>query len=99
VTILTFALSGWMLYTMLIVLGLLWLDFLFAFFHSLMNGKFNLLIILEYLKDMLFYVFPLMMIVNMIPLDPFEWILKIIYLIASIGVMAKYVVAISNKMK
>ena len=53
-------LSGWMLYAMWIVLGLIALDFLASLYQSFKGGKFSYSMILGYLKDMLFYVVPLL---------------------------------------
>ena len=56
----TLMLTGWMLYSLWIVLGLMALDFLVGLFRSLRVGDFFPSLILDYLRDMLFYVLPLL---------------------------------------
>ncbi|WP_163100680.1 hypothetical protein [Peribacillus alkalitolerans] len=93
-----FALSDWMLYTMWGVLGLMFLDFLIAFFRSFWKGSFNTAFVLEYLKDVLYFVIPLNIIVSMIPMDPTGWILVIFYFAGGIAVIIKYIVDIKGKL-
>lgn len=96
----TFSLaSSWMLYTFLITLGVMWLDFLISFVRSLINGSFNLSLVLGYLKDMVFYIFPLLLIVALMPLDPVGWLLSIIFAIASLGVIVHYITNIAKQVR
>lgn len=86
----TLALTGWMLYSMLVVLGVMGLSFLFGLYKSLKAGDFSSDLILTYLKDMLYYVFPLFLISNMMSLDPTGFILLIAYYVGALGVVLKY---------
>lgn len=95
----TFTLTGWMLYTMWAVLGLMWLDFLISFVRSLLSGSFNLLLVLNYLKDMLYYVFPLFLIIALSVLDPLGWLLSVIFAIASLGIIFHYLMRIGKSFK
>jgi hypothetical protein len=92
-----FALSDWMLYTLWGVLGLMFLDLLIAFIQSFWKGSFNTTFVLEYLKGILYYVFPLNIIVTMIPMDPTGWILIILYFSSGIAVIIKYISDIKGK--
>ncbi|MDQ0246195.1 hypothetical protein J2S09_003799 [Bacillus fengqiuensis] len=92
-----FTLANWMMYTMCAVLGLMMIDFLIAFFKSFWIGSFSPTIVLDYLKDILYYVFPLNIIISLIPLDPTDWILVIFYFLGGLGLMVKYIMDIKGK--
>ncbi len=93
----SFALAGWMLYAMWGVLGVMGIDFLASVFRSLKRSSFSTALVLDYLRDLLNYVFPLFIVVNLIPLDPTGWILLIGYYLASLAVFLRYVFAIKDK--
>lgn len=84
-------LTGLMLYAMWLVLGVMGLSFVVDLFKSLTSGTFSSSTILTYLKDLLFYVFPLFLLSNMMPLDHTDFIIKIAYYIGALGVVYKYV--------
>lgn len=86
----TFALTGWMLYSMLVVLGLMGLSFLFGLYKALKAGSFSSSLILSYLQDLLFYVFPLFMLSNMMSLDPTGFLFMVFYYLGALGVALKY---------
>jgi hypothetical protein len=86
----TLALTGWMLYSMLVVLGFMGLSFLFGLYKSLKAGTFSSSLILTYLQDLLYYVFPLFLLANMMSLDPTGWLLFLAYYIGAFGVVLKY---------
>lgn len=86
----TFTLTGWMLYSMLAVLGFMGLSYLVGLYKSLKAGDFSSSLILTYLKDMLYYVFPLFLISNMLSLDPTGFLLLIAYYVGALGVVLKY---------
>ena len=86
----TFTLTGWMLYSMLAVLGFMGLSYLEGLYKSLKAGDFSSSLILTYLKDMLYYVFPLFLISNMLSLDPTGFLLLIAYYVGALGVVLKY---------
>ncbi|KAB2330740.1 hypothetical protein F7731_19245 [Cytobacillus depressus] len=91
--------AGWMLYAIWAVLGLMIIDFLIGFFRSLATKSFSPKIILEYLKDILYYVFPLIFLMNIMPIDPTGWILLIFFYIGALGVIFNYLLQIKNKWK
>lgn len=94
----TFALSGWMLYAMWAVLGLMAVDLVLGLLRSsnTTNSFYN--VILNYLSGWLQYVLPLFLIVNVMPLDPTEWALLVLYYVGAIGVIVKYLYDIKAKL-
>jgi hypothetical protein len=92
-----FGLTDWMLYTIWAVLGFMLLDFVIAFIRSFWKGSFNTSFVLDYLKDILYFIIPLKMIISLFPLDPTGWILVVFYFIAGIAIIIKYIVDIKNK--
>ncbi|MFC4769912.1 hypothetical protein [Effusibacillus consociatus] len=92
-----FTLTGWMIYTMWAIFGLMFIDFLIALFRSLKEGSFDPTFVLGYLKDVLYYVLPLIIVVYLIPIDPTGWILVIGYFVFGIAVILKYLLDIKRK--
>ena len=92
-----FSLTSFMIYTLWAVFGLMILDFLIAAIKSFWIGTISPAIVLDYLKGVLYYVFPLNVIVSMIPMDPTGWILTIFYFVGGIAVMLKYALDIKGK--
>jgi hypothetical protein len=93
------SLLDWLTYTLMAVFGLMILDFLIAFVTSFWKGSFNLTFILDYLKDVLYYVVPLYFIVTLSPIDPTGWVLHIFYFILGFAVSLKYLIDIFKKFK
>ncbi|WP_245592181.1 hypothetical protein [Ectobacillus panaciterrae] len=79
------------------ILGLMLLDFLIGLVRSLVTKSFSLKMVLDYLKDVLYYVFPLLVVVTLMPLDPTGWILLIFYYIGGLAVIWNYLIEIKNK--
>jgi hypothetical protein len=94
-----FTLSDWLVYTMMAVFGLMIIDFVIAFIKNFWKGSFNLTFMLDYLKDVLFYVAPLYIIVTLSSIDPTGWIMKVFYIILGIAVSLKYLMDIVKKFK
>jgi hypothetical protein len=90
---------GWILYTMWAVFGLMLLNLLIGMFRSLVTRSFSPSIVLDYLKDVLYYVLPLIIIVTLIPLDPTGWILLIFYYVGGLAIVWNYLLEIKNKWK
>ncbi|NOV02199.1 hypothetical protein [Paenibacillus planticolens] len=86
----TFALTGWMLYAMFAVLGFMGLSFLYNLYRSLKAGSFSSSLFLPYLKDLLYYVFPLFLLSNMMGLDPTGFLMLTGYYVGALGVVLKY---------
>ncbi|CAN7530001.1 MULTISPECIES: hypothetical protein [unclassified Paenibacillus] len=84
-------LSGLMLYAMWLVLGVMGLSFVVDLFKSFSSGTFSSSTITNYLRDLLYFVFPLFLLSNMMPLDHTDFIIKIAYYIGVVGVLYNYV--------
>ncbi|WP_052947725.1 hypothetical protein [Aneurinibacillus tyrosinisolvens] len=93
----TFTLSDWMIYTMWAIFGLMIINLLITLFQSFWKGSFDPTFVLNYLKDVLYYVLPLQIVVSVIPIDPTGWILVIFYFIGGIAVILKYLLDIKRK--
>lgn len=92
----TFALSGLMLYAMWAIFGLMFVDFLINLFRNLSANSLTLM--LDYLRDILSYVLPLMIVVNMMPLDPTGgWVMLIAYYVGAIAIIWNYLTSIRNR--
>jgi hypothetical protein len=89
--------TGWLLYTMMAVLGLMIVDFVIAFFTNLFKGSFNLTFMMDYLKDVLYYVMPLYFIGTMGSHDPTGWVLYTFYYILGIAAALKYLMGIFKR--
>jgi hypothetical protein len=94
----TFALSGFMLYTMWVVLALIGIDFLAGIYNHVRSNTFTFSELSNFLNGLLYYVFPLIILVNLMPLDPTEWIVQIAYYVGVVGVIIKYLLDIQNKL-
>jgi len=95
----TFTLTDWMLYTMWAVFGLMIIDLLLNFIKSFWKGTFSSNIVLDYLKDVLYYVLPLNFIIFMFRIDPTGWILVAFFFIGGIAVAIKYLLDIIKRFK
>jgi hypothetical protein len=95
----SFTLSDWLVYTLWAVFGLMIIDFLIGFIKSFWKGSFTLTFVLDYLKDVLYYVVPLYIIATISSIDPTGWILNIFYFIGGIAVSLKYLLDIFKKFK
>jgi hypothetical protein len=93
-----FTLSDWMLYTLWAVFGLMILNFLITFVQSFWSGKFDTTFVLDYLKDIVYIVFPLNILISMFSIDPTGWILITFYFIGGIAAVLKYILDIKNKL-
>ncbi|TFE28642.1 hypothetical protein [Cohnella luojiensis] len=89
--------TGWMLYAMWGVLGLMALDFLVGMFKSLKAKKIDHHLVLGVLKDLLYYVFPLLMLSSLTALDSTGWIVKTGFFVGAVGVIWKYLMDIKSK--
>ncbi|HTG71913.1 MAG TPA: hypothetical protein VL921_21850 [Candidatus Udaeobacter sp.] len=95
----TFTVSDWILYTMWAVLGLLIIDFLISFVKAFWAGSFDPYFALGYLKDVLYYVLPLNVILTLRSIDPTSWILVSLYFILALAVILHYLWDIKRKFK
>ncbi|MCX7569889.1 hypothetical protein OS242_07920 [Tumebacillus sp. DT12] len=91
------ALSGWMLYTMYAVLGLIGLNVLAGMYRALMSNTFSLSLVPNFLGDMLHTVLPLMILAGAQTYDPTGWIALIAYYVAGVGLIWRYLMEIKGK--
>lgn len=94
----TTALTGWMLYSLWIVLGFMALDFLAGLYKSLRTATFSPSLILNYLQDTLYYVLPLLLLASLSMLDSTGWLVSVGYYIGAFGLALKYLLALKNKL-
>ncbi|WP_310226574.1 hypothetical protein [Paenibacillus qinlingensis] len=73
------------------------IDFIIAFFKSFWEGSFGPTLVLGYLKDVLYYVLPLTVLLSMTAFDPTGWIIVIFYFLCGLAVMIKYVLDIVKR--
>jgi hypothetical protein len=93
-------LTGYMLYTMLIVLGVMALDMLAGLYKSMITNSFSFAALAKFLKSgILFYVLPLLVLASLSQLSTMNWLVMILYYIGALGVVVKYLMDILNKMK
>jgi hypothetical protein len=88
-----------MLYTLWAVLGLMLVDFIVNLFRSFATKSFSPNVGLDYLKDILYFVFPLIFITNLMSIDPTGWVMMVFYYIAGLTVIWHYLVSIFTKWK
>jgi hypothetical protein len=89
--------AGWVLYMMWAVLGFMMLDFLVGLFRSVVTKSFSSKMVLDYLKDILYYVVPLLFLLSLIPIDPTKWVLLIFFYIGGLAVIWNYLKGIIKK--
>ncbi|MEW9668462.1 hypothetical protein [Ammoniphilus sp. 3BR4] len=81
------------------VFGLMSLDLLIGLVRSFWSGTFSAIpkMVLDLLKDVLYYVAPLMILMSMIAIDPTGWVLLVLYFLGGLSIIGNYVMAIKNK--
>ncbi|MGP7817276.1 hypothetical protein ACTXGU_09015 [Niallia sp. 01092] len=89
--------SSWVIYAVWAVFGFMLLDFLFGLFKSFVTWKLSPEIITNYLKDILYFVIPLITLTSLFPIDPTGWILLIFYYICSVGIIWMYIIRLIDK--
>lgn len=92
-----YSLADWMIYTVWAIFGLMIIDLLIVLFQSFWQGSFHPSFILGYLKDILYYILPLNILVSMTSIDPTGYTLLIFYFIGGLAVMIKYVLDIKSR--
>lgn len=97
----SFALTGWMMYTMWAVLGLMSLDLLMGVYKSMKSNSFSLDQLSDFLGGVLTQVFPLLILANLnkTDIDPTGgWILLVLFYLTGIGVIWKLLMGLKGKM-
>jgi hypothetical protein len=93
------ALSAFMLYTLYVIMGLIALDILAGLYKSITTNSFSFARLAGFLTSgILYLVFPLTLLISWMPKDPTGWVLKIMYYIAALGIVIKYILDIVGKL-
>ena len=88
----------WIQYVLWIVIGLIALDILAGSIKGIVKKSFSFSKLSSFLKsDILTNIFPLYLLVQFIPKDPTHWVLAIMFYVAALGLVVKYVKDIINK--
>jgi len=85
------------LYTLWAVLALLLLDFLVGLVRSFIAKTFSSNLVVEYLRNVLYHILPLLVMISLFPIDPAGWILLVFYYIAGLALILHYLTEIKNK--
>ncbi|MFC5468243.1 hypothetical protein ACFPPD_05885 [Cohnella suwonensis] len=91
-------LTYWMEIAMWVVLGSMAADFLVGLYKSLKGGKVAHESVLVYLKDIVSYVLPLLVLASISVMDTTGWIVLVGYYVGAIAVIAKYLLDIKGKL-
>ncbi|MBB6633047.1 hypothetical protein [Cohnella thailandensis] len=93
------ALTYWMEVALWVALGAMAVDFLAGLFQSLKGNTISSLNepVLGYLKDIVYYVLPLLMLAGFSTMDETEWIVKAAYFVGAAAVVIKYLKDIRAK--
>ncbi|MFC5530794.1 hypothetical protein [Cohnella yongneupensis] len=91
-------LTHWMEVALWIVLGAMAVDFLIGLIKSLTGGKISIEPILGYLKDIVGYVLPLLVLAAISALDSTGWIVLTGYYVGAFAVVVKYLMSIKEKL-
>ncbi|TCP55562.1 hypothetical protein EV586_103215 [Tumebacillus sp. BK434] len=97
----SFVLTGWMMYTMWAVLGLMTLDLLMGVYKSMKSNSCSLGQLSDFLGGVMTYVFPLLILasLNKTDIDPTGgWILLVLFYLTGIGVIWKLLLGIKSKL-
>ncbi|MGD8189326.1 hypothetical protein ACQCN2_04915 [Brevibacillus ginsengisoli] len=94
-----YSLTDWVIYTMWLIFGFMIVDLLIVLFRSFWQGSFDPVFVLDYLKDILYYILPLNLIISMSSIDPTGYILVTFYFIGGIAVILKYILDIKRRFR
>lgn len=92
------ALTYWMEVTMWVVLGSMAADFLIGLFKMMTGGKLSHEPVLLYLKDIVSYVLPLLVLAGISLMDSTGWIVLVGYYVGALAVIIKYLMDIKAKL-
>ena len=84
--------------TMWVVLGSMAVDFLIGLFKMMTGGKFSHEPVLVYLKDIVSYVLPLLVLAGISYMDSTGWIVLVGYYVGAAAVIIKYLMDIKAKL-
>ncbi|PWK10233.1 hypothetical protein [Tumebacillus permanentifrigoris] len=91
-------LTGWMLYTMWGVLGLIGLNWLVDMYRALVGKTFTWSTLTDVLGSMMTTVLPMLILAYLMALDPTGWIVLIAYYLAGLGLVLHNLCSLKKKM-
>lgn len=92
------ALTYWMEVALWVVLGSLAVDMLVGLFQSLKANKLTPEPVVSHLRDIVYYVLPLLMLAGFSAMDETGWILKVAYYLGAVALVIKYLQSIKTKL-
>jgi hypothetical protein len=93
------ALTGYMMYTMMVVLGVIALDILAGLYRSIVTNSFSFAKLANYLKSGILYsVVPLLVLAYMSGWSMWDWLLIAMYYVGALGIVIKYLMDIVKKL-
>ena len=81
-----------------VVLGTMAVDFLIGMYKMMTGGKLSHEIVLGYLKEIVYYVVPLLVLAGVSVMDNTGWIVMTGYYVGAVAVIVKYLMDIKAKM-
>nr|WP_255570794.1 hypothetical protein [Cohnella sp. CFH 77786] len=73
-------------------------DFLLGLYKALTGGKLSHELVLGYLKDIVYYVLPLLLLAGISVMDATGWIVLVGYYLGALAVIVKYLSDIKAKL-
>ncbi|MFC5402628.1 hypothetical protein [Cohnella soli] len=92
------SLTYWMEVAMWVVLGSMAVDFLAGLYKSLKGGTISHEPVLGYLKDIVSYVLPLLVLASISVMDTTGWIVLVGYYVGAVAVIIKYLLSLKGKL-
>ncbi|WP_248758978.1 hypothetical protein [Paenibacillus sp. ATY16] len=92
------SLTLWMEVALWVVLGSMGLNLLVDLFKTVTGGKFSLDFVLGYLKDLLYYVMPLLLLAGISLMDVTGWVVLVGYYLGALAVLLKYLMDLKGKL-
>lgn len=84
------SLTHWMEVALWVVLGAMALDFLVWLFKALTGGNLSVDPVLGYLRDIVRYIVPLLVLAVLTTIDKTGWIVLVGYYVGALAVVVKY---------
>ncbi|MCM3629653.1 hypothetical protein M3194_20135 [Paenibacillus glycanilyticus] len=92
------SLTLWMEVALWVVMGSMAANLLVDLFKSVTGGKFSTDFVLGYLKDMVYYVLPLLLLAGLAAMDVTGWVVLVGYYLGALAVLLKYLMDLKGKL-
>lgn len=92
------SLTLWMEVALWVVMGSMAANVLVDLFKMVTGGKFSTDFVLGYLKDMMYYVLPLLLLAGLSLMDVTGWIVLVGYYLGALAVLLKYLMDLKGKL-